>query len=84
MRVLFLALLLVNVAFFAWEYRHPEAPPAPVAATEPGVPTIQLLSERPPQPAAAPAPAAKPAPAATPKSKPKPGAAAAGASANGP
>jgi hypothetical protein len=44
--VLFLSLLLVNVAFFAWEYRHPELPPAPVARLEPGVPPVRLLRER--------------------------------------
>ena len=46
MRVLFLALLLVNVAFFGWEYRHPEPPPAPVAEVDPGVPPIRLIRER--------------------------------------
>lgn len=46
MRVLFLSLLLVNVAFFAWEYRHPEPPPAAVARLESGVPPVRLLRER--------------------------------------
>jgi len=45
-RVLFLSLLLVNVAFFAWEYRHPEPPPAAVARLDPGVPPVRLLRER--------------------------------------
>ncbi|GBE10016.1 hypothetical protein BMS3Abin12_00568 [bacterium BMS3Abin12] len=67
MRVLFLSLLLVNVAFFAWEYRHPEPPPAAVARLEPGVPSVRLLRERAagaPTGKAMPAPAPGPGPAA--------------------
>lgn len=66
MRVLFLALLLVNVAFFAWEYRHPEPTPAPVTEVEPGIPPLHLVRGH---HASAVAPARKPAPGA-PKSAP--------------
>ncbi len=46
MRMLFLGLLLVNAAFFAWEYRHPPLPAPIVASVEPGIPPVVLLRER--------------------------------------
>ncbi|MDE2089585.1 MAG: SPOR domain-containing protein [Gammaproteobacteria bacterium] len=65
MRLLFLFLLLLNLAFFAWEYSHPETPPpAPPPETEPGIAPLVLLSERsavPPAPSTSAAPVAVPA-----------------------
>ncbi len=84
MRVLFLSLLLVNIAFFAWEYRHPEPPPAAVARLEPGVPPVRLLRERaksasagkamstPGTPHAVAPGVSNPSPSPSPKPKPKP------------
>jgi hypothetical protein len=69
-RLFFLALLLVNIAFFAWHDRlvgwlAPRAPERPAGASQEVAPTLVLLSERTPAEAAAGA-APQPSVAATP------------------
>lgn len=50
MRLFFLLLVLANIGFFAWQYsqggRADTGGPAPPPATDPGVPSLTLLSER--------------------------------------
>ena len=45
-RMLFLLLLALNIGVACWLYFAPEAPAAQRPATDPGVPKLELLSER--------------------------------------
>lgn len=76
MRLFFLLLLLLNIGFLAWQYTRSDAAdavePAPPPATDAGVPSLTLLSERatPDNESAAAPPAQAPAPAPRPELPP--------------